>query len=147
MGDIHSGYLYITSSSPLLLRGTPDTARILCRSFTPKRHRQLRAKDLPKVPTWWLERESNPRPFGRQALTLPISHHALNISSLGLFSSSVVNALILQLFHIHLFEQSCLSQFLPHRNAYTNYQFIGDFADKYSFEAQDLFVTGVALKL
>ena len=26
----------------------------------PKRHRQLWVKDLPKVPTWWLERESNP---------------------------------------------------------------------------------------
>jgi len=26
-------------------------ARILCRSFTPKRHRQLRVKDLPKVYT------------------------------------------------------------------------------------------------
>ena len=38
---IHSGYLYSTSPSPLLLRGAPDTARILCRNFTPKRHRQL----------------------------------------------------------------------------------------------------------
>src|SRR6218665_1945412 len=33
---------------------------ILCRSLTPKRHRQLRVKDLPKVPTWRLERNSNP---------------------------------------------------------------------------------------
>ena len=38
---IHSGYFYSASSSPLLLRGAPDTARILCRNFTPKRHRQL----------------------------------------------------------------------------------------------------------
>src|SRR6218665_515773 len=30
--------------------GDVDTARIGCRSFTPKRHRQLRVKDLPKVP-------------------------------------------------------------------------------------------------
>jgi len=48
--------------SPLLLRGapkSPDTGRILCRSFTPKRHhRQLRVKDLPKVSTWQLERDS-----------------------------------------------------------------------------------------
>jgi len=29
----------LQSSSPLLLRGAPDTARILCRNFTPKRHR------------------------------------------------------------------------------------------------------------
>src|SRR6218665_1526465 len=57
---IHSGYFYSISSSPLLLRGSPDTARILCRSFTLKHHRQLRVKDLPKVPTWQLERESNP---------------------------------------------------------------------------------------
>src|SRR6218665_143388 len=59
----HPGYLYSASSSPLLLRGAPDTARILCRSFTPKRHRQLRVKGLPKVSTWRIERDSNPRPF------------------------------------------------------------------------------------
>src|SRR6218665_2884036 len=46
----HSGYFYSASSSPLLLRDAPDTARILCRNFMPKRHRQLRVKDLPKVP-------------------------------------------------------------------------------------------------
>src|SRR6218665_2726071 len=40
--QVHSGYFYSAFSSPLLLlKGTPDTARILCRSFTPKRHRQL----------------------------------------------------------------------------------------------------------
>src|SRR6218665_3059512 len=40
---IHSFSFYSASSSPLLLGGTPDTARIdvLCRNFTPKRHRQL----------------------------------------------------------------------------------------------------------
>jgi len=53
---IHSGHSYSASSSPLLLRGTPDTARILCRNFTLKRHRQLWVKDLPKVPTWLLQR-------------------------------------------------------------------------------------------
>ena len=37
---IHSGYFYSASSSPLLLRGAPGTARILCRSFMPKHHRQ-----------------------------------------------------------------------------------------------------------
>ena len=36
--EIHSGYFYSTSSSPLLLRGAPDTTRILCRSFMSKRH-------------------------------------------------------------------------------------------------------------
>src|SRR6218665_2230622 len=73
---INSGYRYGASSSPLLLRGAPDTARILCRSFTPKRHLLLQVKDLPKVPTWRLRRDSNPRPFGRKAPNLPMSHHA-----------------------------------------------------------------------
>src|SRR6218665_2666696 len=73
---IHSGYFYSASASPVLLRGTPDTARILCRSFTSKRHRQLRVRDLPKVYTWWLKRDLNPRPFGRKAANLPMSHHA-----------------------------------------------------------------------
>jgi len=58
--DIHSFYFYSAPSSPLLLRGVPDTAQILCRSFLPKRLRQLRVKDLPKVPAWRLERDSNP---------------------------------------------------------------------------------------
>src|SRR6218665_1540593 len=49
---IHSEYFCSTFQSQLLLRGAPDTARILCRRFTPKHHRQLRVKDLPKVPTW-----------------------------------------------------------------------------------------------
>ena len=36
---IHSGYFYSTFSNPLLLRGTSNTAWILCWRFTPKRHR------------------------------------------------------------------------------------------------------------
>ena len=62
---IHSGYFYSASSSPQLLRCVPDTARILCRIFMPKRLRQLLAKDVPKIPKWRLERESNARPLGR----------------------------------------------------------------------------------
>src|SRR6218665_2410182 len=73
---IMSGYFYSASSSPLLPRGAPDTARILCWSFTPKRHRQLHVKDLSKVPTWRLERDSNQRPFGQRASNLPMSHLA-----------------------------------------------------------------------
>ena len=38
----------------------------------PKRYRQLQVNDLPKVPTWWLEWDSNLRPFSRKALTLPM---------------------------------------------------------------------------
>ena len=71
---IHSGHVYSTSSSPLLLISAPDTARILCRSFTPKRHRQLRVKDLPKV-----QRDSNPRPSGRKISTLPMRHHVPHV--------------------------------------------------------------------
>src|SRR6218665_2390921 len=59
-----------------ILRDASDTARTLCQSFTPKRHMQLRVKDLPKVPTWRLERDSNTRPFGRKATNLPLSRHA-----------------------------------------------------------------------
>ena len=38
--------------------------------------RALWARKLLKVPTWRLERDSNPRPFGRKATNLPMSHHA-----------------------------------------------------------------------
>ena len=70
------GYLKSASSSPLLLGGALDTARILCQSFTPKYHRQLRVKVLPKVPMWQLEQDSNQRPFGSTTTNLPMSHHA-----------------------------------------------------------------------
>src|SRR6218665_2309254 len=73
---IHSDYFYSASSSSQLPRGTPNTARTLCRSLTPECHRQLRLKDLPKVSKWLLEWNSNPRPFGRMAPTLSMSHHA-----------------------------------------------------------------------
>jgi len=46
---IHSGYFYSASLGPPLFRGAPNTARILSRHFKPKRHRQLRVKNLPKV--------------------------------------------------------------------------------------------------
>ena len=45
-----------------------------CVGVSPKRHRQL--KDLPKVPTWRLERDSNPWPFRWKATNLPMSQHA-----------------------------------------------------------------------
>ena len=37
---------------PYYSEALPTTARILYRSFSPKRHRQLQVKDLPNVPTW-----------------------------------------------------------------------------------------------
>src|SRR6218665_1925235 len=75
---IHSGYFYSASSSSLLLRGAPDTARIYATvsEFHAEAHRRMRVKDLPKVPTWWLERDSNLGPFARKATILPMSHHA-----------------------------------------------------------------------
>jgi len=64
---------YSAFSSPLLLKGAPDTARTLCRNFMPKPHcSQLRVKNLPNVPTWRLERDSNPRP---QSTNEPPRHH------------------------------------------------------------------------
>src|SRR6218665_3344993 len=87
---IHSAHFYSASSSPLLLRGAPATARILYRSFTPKRHKQLHVKDLPKVPTWRLWRDPNPRPFRRKAPNLPMSHRTSHhITFPRLFSKAV----------------------------------------------------------
>src|SRR6218665_676551 len=51
-------------SSPLPLRGAPDYSTDTVSEFHAEAHRQLQVKDLPKVPTWRLERESNPRPSG-----------------------------------------------------------------------------------
>ena len=51
-------------------------ARPLCRSFMHAQAPQA-VKDLLQVPTWQLERESNPRPFRRKATNLPMSNHAL----------------------------------------------------------------------
>jgi len=80
---IYSGYFYSASLSPLLFRGAPNTARILCQSFTPNHHRQLQVKDLLRVPTWWLERDSKPWPFGQKASNLPMGHYALHVCSCG----------------------------------------------------------------
>src|SRR6218665_3863628 len=90
----HLGYFCSASSSPLLLRGAPETARILCRNFTPKRHcdRQLRVKNLPKAATLLLEWDSNPLPFRRKVSTLPKRHHA---------SQSPLN-IIVRLFYVVL---------------------------------------------
>src|SRR6218665_1836095 len=74
---IHSGHFYSASSSSLTTQKRSRHNTDTVRSFTSKRHRQLRVKDLPKVqvPTWWLERDSNPRPSGRKASTLPMRQH------------------------------------------------------------------------
>src|SRR6218665_2457790 len=61
---IHSGHFYSAPSSPLLLRGALDYSTDTVSEFYAEAHRQLQVKDLPKVPSWRLERESNPRPSG-----------------------------------------------------------------------------------
>ena len=48
----------------------------------PKRHRQLRVKDLPKVPTQRLEWDTNLRPSGDKAPNVPLRHHAPQYDSL-----------------------------------------------------------------
>jgi len=59
---IHSGHFYSAPSSPLLLGGAPDYSTDTVSEFHAEAHRQLQVKDLPEVPTWRLEWESNPRP-------------------------------------------------------------------------------------
>ena|SRR6218665_1969352 len=61
---IHTGHCYSAPSSPLLLRGAPDYSTDTVSEFHAEVPRQLQVKDLPKVPTLRLERESNPRPSG-----------------------------------------------------------------------------------
>src|SRR6218665_413539 len=61
---IHPGHFYSAPSSPLPLRSAPDYSTNTVSEFNAEAHRQLQVKDLPKVPTWRLERELNPRPFG-----------------------------------------------------------------------------------
>ena len=60
------------SSSLILMhepfRSAPDY------SIDTELYRQLQVKDLSKVPTWWLEWDSNLRPPDRRRRTLPLSH-------------------------------------------------------------------------
>src|SRR6218665_2703421 len=60
---IHSGHFYSAPSSPLQLTGAADYSTDTVSEFHAEAHRNLQVKDLPKIPTWRLERESNPRPW------------------------------------------------------------------------------------
>ena len=67
--------LYLSISIALLtacaFQSAPDHSNLHgIGVYTPKRYRQLQVKDLPKIPTWRLEQDSNPRPSGRKASTL-----------------------------------------------------------------------------
>ena len=82
----------------LLLRGAPNTARILCRSFTTERHRKLWVKLLPKVPTWRLKRNSNARPFGRihqWATTLHVCYRTVVIIPMNLPQLSIYYCVVI----------------------------------------------------
>ena len=61
---IQSGHFYSAPSSHLLLRGAPEYSTDTVSEFHAEAHRKLQVKDLSKVLTWRLERESNPRHFG-----------------------------------------------------------------------------------
>src|SRR6218665_332 len=61
---IHSVHFYSAPSSPILRRGAPDYSTNTVSEFHAEAHRQLQVKDLPKVPMWRLEWESNPRSSG-----------------------------------------------------------------------------------
>jgi len=65
---IHSGYFYS--------RGAPNYSVDTVSELMPKHYRQLRVKDLPRVPTWWVDWDSNLQPSGCKAPKLPLSHHA-----------------------------------------------------------------------
>src|SRR6218665_3039686 len=69
---IHSGHFYSALSSPLLLRGAPDySTDTTVSKFHAEAHRQLKLKDLPKVPTWRLK-------SGSRTHDPPVESHRLN---------------------------------------------------------------------
>ena len=76
---IHSSHFYSAPSSPLLLRGAPDYSTDTVSEFHVDAHRQQQVKDLPKVPTWRIERESNLRPPGWKSSSQPRRHHVPQI--------------------------------------------------------------------
>src|SRR6218665_415817 len=83
---IHSGYFYSASSSPLLLKGAPDTAQI----------RYGKCRTGPRSLYMWrsAERDSNPRPFGRKASNIPMKHHAPQIHLYVMYITDQLNVYI-----------------------------------------------------
>ena len=74
---IHS-FIPAISIAPLKPTTTQRRSRLqhgYWSEFHAEAHRQLQVKDLPKVPTWRLVRESNPRPSGWKLSTQPRRHH------------------------------------------------------------------------
>src|SRR6478672_5520767 len=65
-----------SAPSRFLLRGAPDYSADTESEFHAEAHEQLRVKDLPRVPTRWLEVDSNPQPSGCKAPNIPLHHRA-----------------------------------------------------------------------
>ena len=79
--SIHS-FIHSAPSTSLLLRGAPAYSTDTVLEFHAEAHRQLQVEDLPKVPTWRLERESNPQPSGWKSSTQPRCHHVPQIQQI-----------------------------------------------------------------
>src|SRR6218665_213231 len=76
---IHSGYFYIASSNPLLLRGARPESRHstdTVSEFHADAPQTVASKGLVQGPDVAVRAVSHPRPFGRRAMNLPMSHHA-----------------------------------------------------------------------
>ena len=65
-----------SAPSRFLLRGAPDYSADTESEFHAEAHEQLRVKDLPRVPTRWLEVDSNSQPSGCKAPNIPLHHRA-----------------------------------------------------------------------
>src|SRR6218665_500372 len=92
---VNSGHFYSAPSSPLLLRGAPDYSTDWSfTEFHAEEHRQLQVKDLFKVPTWRLERESNPRPSGLKVI---VSIKAPPCTCHNLYTGMLILVLVLVL--------------------------------------------------
>ena len=100
-------YSFIPGISTAPLQVHYYSPRILCRSFTAKRHMQLRMKDLPKVPTWRPERDSNQRPFGRKATSSPMRYHAPSTFIVGVYFTLIIEEVLL---HVGLTDVVSLSE-------------------------------------
>src|SRR6218665_1586910 len=70
---IHSCILYNYYYSDAL-----STQHGYCVAVSCEAPHETASEGLALGPTWRLERESNPRPSGRELLTVPMSHHAPN---------------------------------------------------------------------
>jgi len=81
-------YLFVTSLLCSMLR---LFLPLFLRRYTisPKRNRQMRVMDLPKVPTLQPKRDSNPQPFRRKVSNQTMSQHAITILSLQCFIVSL----------------------------------------------------------